>query len=369
MSSINPWQYSTMLTNASKMSSLPTAAPASSKITRGHSCVLCQQRKVKCDRRQPCSNCVKARVECVASAPPAPRRRKKIPTSDLAARLQRCEDLLKKHGVKVEEEEEKKHTSHEDEVEMDMLDMEMGQLGPSMLGVPRKTHVSKPQGTLIADKGNTYYIEKSPSSSMFQEPPADQFSTLWENLRDEIQSQEPKDSFQPSSDDEVNETCLYPNAGSLLIGHSGSKPNLTSQHPQPVHIFRLWQTFLTNVNPLTKVFHAPTVQQMILDASGDLEHAPRPTEALMFSIYLLAVISMKSEDCETMFGQSQSTLLSKYSHATQHALVRAGYLKSLSLVTLQAYTLFLVSLEQAAAVCAMATLISSSFLFAFSYSC
>lgn len=36
-----------------------------SQPTHLRSCVLCRQRKVKCDRRQPCSNCVRAGANCV----------------------------------------------------------------------------------------------------------------------------------------------------------------------------------------------------------------------------------------------------------------------------------------------------------------
>jgi hypothetical protein len=85
---------------------LPSNEPASApKITRGHSCVLCFQRKVKCDGQRPCSTCVKAQVECIAKAPTLPRRRKaQISKGDLLARLRRCEELLEIHGVKVEDE-------------------------------------------------------------------------------------------------------------------------------------------------------------------------------------------------------------------------------------------------------------------------
>ena len=57
--------------------STPPSA-STSKVTRGHSCTLCQRRKVKCDGQKPCSNCVKNQVECVTREPTIPRRRKAI---------------------------------------------------------------------------------------------------------------------------------------------------------------------------------------------------------------------------------------------------------------------------------------------------
>lgn len=114
-------------------------------------------------------------------------------------------------------------------------------------------------------------------------------------------------------------------------------------HPPAVQIFRLWQTFLVNVNPLVKIFHAPTVQQTILDASGELEKVSRPTEALMFAIYFLAVTSMSDTDCQSILKEPRQALLSKYCHATQQALINSKFLKSLNISTLQALTLYTVS--------------------------
>jgi hypothetical protein len=165
-------------------------------------------------------------------------------------------------------------------------------------------------------------------------------STLWENLRDEIQ--DPKEALQTSSDDETNDTT-FPEAAIFYLSRGTATKDLSSLHPSPVHIFRLWQTFLVNVNPLVKIFHAPTVQQIILDATGDLSHIPRATESLMFAIYLISVTSLKSEECETMFGESRAILISKYSQASQQALINGKFLKSVNLYSLQAFCLYLVS--------------------------
>lgn len=73
------------------------------KLTRGHSCVLCQQRKVRCDKNKPCANCVKAGVDCKVVPPQPPRRRKKKPQErELVDRLRKYEALLSQHGVDFE---------------------------------------------------------------------------------------------------------------------------------------------------------------------------------------------------------------------------------------------------------------------------
>jgi len=68
-----------------------------------HPCVLCQQRKVKCDRNDPCQNCTKARTECIpASALPPRRRKKRFAEAELLARLRKYEEHLKAYGADID---------------------------------------------------------------------------------------------------------------------------------------------------------------------------------------------------------------------------------------------------------------------------
>jgi Fungal Zn(2)-Cys(6) binuclear cluster domain len=76
--------------------------PANSKPRRLLACVLCQQRKVKCDHSYPCVTCVKARVQCVQATRASRRRRRRFPERELLARLDKYEDLLSQHNIKFE---------------------------------------------------------------------------------------------------------------------------------------------------------------------------------------------------------------------------------------------------------------------------
>ena len=131
--------------------------------------------------------------------------------------------------------------------------------------------------------------------------------------------------------------------GDLLFG-SQTTQKLTSLHPSPVHIFRLWQTFLDNVNPLSKIFHAPSVQQKVLDATADVEDIPKGTEALMFSIYAAATISMNEPECQKLFNEKKEVVLARFQSGARRALRIAGYLRSSDIVVLQAFALYLVRL-------------------------
>jgi len=119
--------------------------------------------------------------------------------------------------------------------------------------------------------------------------------------------------------------------------------DLSKLHPKPGHIFRLWQIFLDRVNPLCKVVHSPTLQIQILEASANLTDIPKATEAAMFAIYLLAVTSLGSTECESLFGENKPTLLTKYRNASKSALVAADFIISEDILVLQALALYLVS--------------------------
>ena len=70
----------------------------SSRIT--YSCIRCSDRKVRCDRQTPCSNCVKYNFQCIFRELPPPRKKqKRVNRDSLKGRLKRCEALLQKVGV------------------------------------------------------------------------------------------------------------------------------------------------------------------------------------------------------------------------------------------------------------------------------
>ena len=65
-------------------------------------CVLCQQRKVKCDRKFPCANCIKSRTQCKPATLATRRRTRKAPERELLERLHKYEDLLRRNKIKFE---------------------------------------------------------------------------------------------------------------------------------------------------------------------------------------------------------------------------------------------------------------------------
>jgi hypothetical protein len=89
--------------NTSSLDITPSPHHFDSRPSRHHrvlACTSCQQRKVKCDRKFPCSNCVKSRVRCV-QATLAPRRRR-FSERKLLDRIRKYEDLLRQYKISFE---------------------------------------------------------------------------------------------------------------------------------------------------------------------------------------------------------------------------------------------------------------------------
>lgn len=77
----------------------PENAPASSHHlpeSQGlRSCVTCRRRKVRCNKRCPCSNCTRAGIECIFPPPGrAPRKAKRPQDAELLSRLKRLEGVI-----------------------------------------------------------------------------------------------------------------------------------------------------------------------------------------------------------------------------------------------------------------------------------
>ena len=164
----------------------------------------------------------------------------------------------------------------------------------------------------------------------------------------ETKFRDTEDLLQGSSDDEMFKTPITASyqerfgGGADFYLPSESLGTLEDLHPPPVQIFQLWQIFLHSINPLIRIFHAPTVQSQILDAASDLSRVDKNMEALMFGVYSMSVYSLSEMECREKFNQDRDDLLRQFQSGTRAALHRAGLLKSSELAILQAFVLYLV---------------------------
>ena len=76
--------------------------PQNARPPRVLACILCQQRKIKCDRKFPCTSCTRFRAQCIPAIPAPRRRRRRFPERDLLTRVRTYEDLLRQHNIHFE---------------------------------------------------------------------------------------------------------------------------------------------------------------------------------------------------------------------------------------------------------------------------
>ncbi|KAF2634391.1 hypothetical protein P280DRAFT_511938 [Massarina eburnea CBS 473.64] len=287
------------------------------QIQKPFSCVLCAQRKVKCDKAPGgCSNCTKARVDCVYKAPAPPRRRRKGRRDvDVHARLRIYEDALRELGVEPEELVSR-------ELEKQKKSLGVGKLGlaEDVLAAEGEGKTEGSKGVLVSGEGKSRYLENA----------------LWTSLKGEFRDSR---EILEDSDEEESER------GGGGRTTPSSTTTLRPLHPQPWQIFKLWQTYLSNINPLLKVFHTPSVQQIISNASGNLDDIPKNVEALLFSIYNISIESLSDAECNAIMGESKIIIGHRFRAATKHALLAANFLKSSDFMVLQAFILFITSLQ------------------------
>lgn len=129
-----------------------------------------------------------------------------------------------------------------------------------------------------------------------------------------------------------------------LFGGRADQIDLSSQHPEPSQIFRLWQTYLDNVDPLLKITHTPSLQARIIEAITNLKQIDPQLEVLMFGIYCIAIGSLMSDECQALLGAPREELLSQYQHSCREALVRCEFLRSDKLDCLTGLYFYLVRL-------------------------
>ncbi|KPM42956.1 hypothetical protein AK830_g3649 [Neonectria ditissima] len=277
--------------------------------SRPTACILCQRRKIKCDRNFPCSHCTKAKVTCTPSTPAPPRKRRR-PNVELQARLARCEKLLK--GFSDGNPGMPESPTSRNEARTRDADL-------------------KTPGTLVDDDGTVRFTESYLRATVSKE--LKEMQTL---MAGDDSAGEKIDWDLSSTEPEYKERVL-----------SGSRSGATTVEdlqPSPSQIIRLWRAYWDRVHPLTKVIHAPTVQSYVFEAISGSKSIPGNIQALLFAIYTTAAISLTEEECVDMLGMPANTAYHRFSAGLRMTLMRIEFLKNHDLITLQALGLYLISL-------------------------
>ncbi|KAK5227739.1 hypothetical protein LTR47_008546 [Exophiala xenobiotica] len=311
---------------------LPTQNPSAPRLNP-RSCVTCRRRKVRCNKENPCANCVRAGIGCVFPAPGrAPRKSKKTPDVELLARLRRLEGVVHSLGAQVDDNGlvSPSITGSADIRARAFGDTQSGDSPTSDRSDSKRQSIDRNLGRLVINDDRSRYVS----------------NTFWTSMSDEIaEMQDLLDASTTDDDDQSDSPIQDRQAGNhqgFLFGYSSIMLDLRELHPSPSQIFILWEVFKENVDPVVRMLHRPTARTILMNAASSLDRVSRPAEALLFSIYYGAVVSMTHEQCRQLLDEDKDFLLKRYRFATEQALARADFLNSSSLMCLQAFSFFLV---------------------------
>lgn len=107
-----------------------------------------------------------------------------------------------------------------------------------------------------------------------------------------------------------------------------------------------WEIYRENVAPLITIIHRPTARNLLVEAAQNPDALDKNSEALVFAIYLSAIVSLKPDECLSRLGEERSFAVKRYRFAVEQALAKANLLNTQSIVLLQAAVLFLICVRR-----------------------
>ncbi|KAG8533463.1 uncharacterized protein KY384_002246 [Bacidia gigantensis] len=301
-----------------------------SKTTGQHplSCTHCRHRKVKCNKTYPCLPCQRSGLECTfperAKHPKKKKYGQKSTTEELLARLSRMETLL---------------GSIDGDGKTEHQEPEQNKASPNARA---ETPIRK--GSWNLDKkdasGNPDHLNRYIGGHFWRS-----ISNEVEGLRQAMDDASDGEDVTPQSDPSQTDGHT---PQSTTFGSAYNTPQILRHlHPNTAHINQLFDLFATNVDAVFKVLHIPTARNFIANVVANLDEIPTDNyvEPLLFAVYYSAVTTLTNEQCLLHFQDGRASLLSRYRAGIERALTNAGYLNTTELGTIQALTIFLVSVR------------------------
>ena len=209
--------------------------------------------------------------------------------------------------------------------------------------------VSKTDG---ADVSPSVHDQTKPSAPRLEKYLATSF---WVSLSEELHGI--KDVLGAPSDDEDEEEDKRAAPSDISgLGQPMQQPNHSGFailrttmgediiHPKPHQIYTFCDVYLSNVDPIFKVLHGPSLRKHLQENRSSLDSSPGRggLEALRFAIYYAAVTSLEDGECKHRIGEDRKVLLARYRAGTELALAKADFINTVELSTLQALAIYLV---------------------------
>ncbi|KZF25353.1 hypothetical protein L228DRAFT_236458 [Xylona heveae TC161] len=266
------------------------------------SCELCRERKVKCDKLSPCTNCTKTGVSCI------PVYRKRRPRGRHVQKVSRNDDLR------------------------DRLDrLEAFVMSRESLGAS-----STPVITPSIDQDVNMTSTPSPPGEGSSNGSGFPKLTAPQTLSSEDSEDEDQDDYG------VGSAAIGITARDAESEQSPKTPILDLPLSQDVQSL-LCGIYLRHVDPILKILHRPSLCRFMRNGERYLDYTERhpSSEALRSAVCYVAIISMTEEQCISLLKAEKNILADEYRKACEAALERAGLIITKDITVLQSFVLYL----------------------------
>ncbi|RAK84427.1 C6 transcription factor [Aspergillus costaricaensis CBS 115574] len=286
------------------------------------SCRRCSQKKIRCNKAQPCASCIKSASEQLVS---------------------RLKSLEKEVQTLTEKLETVNHDSrrHPHPAE-------------------NSSAVKGERGKLFVDRGSSQYINhevlvdletqvgrvcKCGTCTTDRGPLGGSYQAIQDSQHCKHRLGKAKDESGTQEVASIGRERKMVTGNGFVFQYSPMAVSLSDFYPSSVQHSILWDLFEENVAPLTMIFHKPSLAKTLNGAAATTIPEDRASEAVRFAVCFAAITSMDPERCKHVFDQERGSLQQHYRFATEQALARANFLQSHNLTVLQATILYLTCLR------------------------
>lgn len=310
-------------------------APASQDL-KIWSCVHCRRRKLRCERRQPCTNCVRSKIDCHFPVTGRLPRRSRDPAAttnppqkqtELLGRLRRLEAVV---------------TELTGQMEDGAAASTTGAAQQDGAAIWQKhDNPTEDFGNLVTDENGGLRVDKGFWSIFCNE-----VDSIFQAVADV--SEAPAEHTVTSDDNSNVAGSVRSHHQAFVMGNTlgASGGDDVDLSPLPSQMLFIWQVFCDNVDPFIKVLDTTEMIKPVRGAKGELQDVDHEKEALMFSVSLAAIVSLDEEEVELNFATTKPRLLARLRLGTERALASAKFMTARSLVVAQAFVIYIALLPQ-----------------------
>ncbi|KAJ5714340.1 VrtR2 [Penicillium malachiteum] len=304
------------------------------------SCASCRDRKLKCDKLDPCTNCTASGLVCISiyrprlrrgrharrsgqqsSPPPAINREQVYARSaaedtavnkNLTERVCRLESLVQTVGSVTTSADMRHRELSEPGVNSDVWPVTSAPLSPTLSRSTKKRGLSNSNSLWVDLVQEMKWTAKAISPPMQADLAADSgISAL--GLFDTV------DPFAPRQ-------------VQILCEDRGA-------------VRQLCQIYLQNVDPIIKILHRPSLGKWMIQGERYLDYPEEhpAVNALASAVFYSAANSMTENQCQSIFHTSKSSFVMAYRGRCEVAVEKSGLLTTRDITTLKAFILYLTS--------------------------